>query len=176
MTKQELQRMIAEEVQKQVKLIVPKLVKPLVQESVAGALASLLAEGIVNPPTTPRTSVSAQPGTRQAAPARGPARSPAPAVLKSGLPDSARRSMASKLGYGSIDLIGESTESEFSGVSSILAETAANMGNTSVYDTPSVLDAIDQVDSMATPDVVDAITRDYSQLMARMKERGKLRG
>jgi hypothetical protein len=175
MTKQELQQMIAEEVQKQVKSIVPKLVKPLVQEAVAGALANLLAEGIVNPPT-PRPSRPTQPGTRPAASGTPPARPIQPAVLKSGLPDSARRSMASKLGYGSIDRIGESTETNFSGVSGILAETAASMGDASMYDTPSVLDAIDQVDSMATPDVVEAITRDYSELMSRMKQKGKLRG
>lgn len=173
MTKQEFQRMIAEEVQRQLKIVVPKMVKPLVQEAVAGALASLLAEGITRSPEPVRSQSPTNPSSR---PINRPGARPAtPAPRSAALSEAAKRSLASKMGYGSIDRIGEPMFTGSGGVSDILNETAMSMGGEG-FDTPSILDAVTEAESVTTPDVVEAISRDYSVLMNRMKERGMIRG
>lgn len=171
MTKADLQKLIRQEVTSVVRAELQKIVKPLVQEAVAGALGNLLAEGIVKGPQTPQkprvltpnvpqARGQASPGGRQAAPARG-------------LDAMTRRRMAAELGYGQIDRVGV-PDMGTGVVGDILAETAMEM-STGVMPTDSVLDAADALDAIA-PEVVDALSRDYSELMAAMNRRGKLNG
>jgi len=171
MTKADLQKLIRQEVTSVVRAELQKIVKPLVQEAVAGALGNLLAEGIVKgapapqkprvlTPNIPSARGQASPGGRQAAPAGG-------------LDGSTRRRLAAQLGYGQIDRVGV-PEMGTGIVGDILAETAMEMAGGTVP-TDSVLDAADELDAIA-PEVVDAITRDYSGLMAAMNRRGKLNG
>jgi hypothetical protein len=179
MTKDELRQLIAEEVNKQLKSIVQKSVKPLVQEAVAGALANLLAEGIVNGPPAPAQAPRKvqTPNIPQARGNTVPERSRAGS---GGIPAGARRALADKMGYGNIPPVGSSQNVSFghTPVANILEQTAMEMGGGgNAYDnTPSVLDMTDSIDSVTTPDVVDAITRDYSALMNRMKHRGMISG
>lgn len=51
MNKAELRQIIAEEVQKELRILVPKLVKPHIQEAVAGALSAILIEGVIAGPS-----------------------------------------------------------------------------------------------------------------------------
>lgn len=166
MTKADLQKLIRQEVTSVVRSELQKIVKPLVQEAVAGALGGLLAEGIVNgaqnpqnrqilTPNVPQARVQASPGGRQAASGRN-------------IDPSVRRRMAEQLGYGQIDRVG-------SPVGDILTETAMEMAGHSGPSVDSVLDAADDIGAVA-PEVVDAITRDYSGLMAAMNRRGKING
>lgn len=172
MTRDELRQVIAEEVQKQLRPIVQKSVKPLVQEAVAGALAGLLADGIVNAgassgankrvlgPNVPRIKENTAPERNMA--------------LSGAIPASTRRKLADKMGYGDVDRIGTNVSFGNTPVSNILEQTAMEMhGGT---ETESILDAADVMDSVTTPDVVAAITKDYSALMARMKSRGMISG
>jgi len=173
MTKSDLQKLIRQEITAVVKAELPKMVKPMVQEAVAGALAGLLAEGIVKgapksqvlTPNIPQARGPASPGGRQAAPARG-------------LDPRARRELAEKMGYGSgPDRIGPAGGFVSNGnvLDDILAETAGDMrdGN---FPVDSVLDNLDDLSGVIAPEAVDAITRDYSDLMSAMNRRGRLNG
>lgn len=174
MTKDELRQIIAEEVQKQLKSIVQKSVKPLVQEAVAAALAGLLAEGIVNGATLPAHQTNRHPLTPNIPQARGntqPERNRAPS---GGMPASARRALADKMGYGDVGSIGPGASFGNNPIANILEQTAVEMHGSNNPD--SILDAVDGIESVTTPDVVDAITRDYSALMNRMKHRGMISG
>ncbi len=170
MTREELRQVIAEEVQKQLKSIVQKAVKPLVQEAVAGALAGLLAEGIVKGPPPQGTRRVLTPDIPQARQDTAPERTRATATS---LPASARRSLADKMGYGDIPPVGKGVFGN-TPVANILEQTAMELRSESAAD--SILDAADQIENITTPDVVDAITRDYSALMSRMKHRGMISG
>lgn len=168
----EVTKAVKTEVTKIVRAELPQMVKPLVQEAVAGALASLLAEGIVNGPPVPKLKVLT-PDIPQARPVRssgGPTER-----KKSGLDPVAKRSLAEKMGYGSMDRIGTSADQFVSTgnmTADILNETAMQMGGESSI--PSVLDAVDQMD--VSPEAVDALTRNYSELMQAMNRRGKING
>lgn len=167
MTKSELQKLIRQEVVGIVKSELPKLVKPLVQEAVAGALANLLAEGIVKgPPTSPKILSPAVPRSR--------AINNRPDKTAGQLDPVARRSLASKLGYDNIDPIGV-PNSTGNLTQDILAETAYDMSSGGVH-VESILDAAGSLEGVVDPEAVDAITRDYSELMAAMNRRGKLNG
>jgi hypothetical protein len=175
MTKSDLQKLIRQEVTSVVRSELQKIVKPLVQEAVAGALGGLLAEGIVKgppapqkreilTPNVPQARSQASPGGRQAASGRN-------------IDPSVRRRMAEQLGYGQIDRV--SAPRGFMGdgvVGDILTETAMEMAGHSGPHVDSVLDAADSLDGAVAPEVVDAITRDYSGLMAAMNRRGKING
>lgn len=171
MTKSDLQKLIRQEVTSVVRSELPKMVKPLVQEAVAGALGNLLAEGIVKgvqTPSKPRVLAPDVPQARgQAGPGGRRATSPG------GLDAMTRRRMAAELGYGQIDRVGV-PETGMGVVNDILAETAMEMAGGGVP-TDSVLDAAAELDAIA-PEVVDALSRDYSELMAAMNRRGKING
>lgn len=172
MTKDELRQIITEEVQKQLKSIVQKSVKPLVQEAVAGALAALLAEGIINGGTPARTNRDVlTPNIPQTRGNTTPERSRAPS---GGIPAATRRNLAAKMGYGDISPMGSNVSLGNTSVSSILEQTAMEMHSTNSGE--SILDNADMIDSITTPDVVEAITKDYSALMNRMKHRGMISG
>lgn len=171
MTRDELRQIIAEEVQKQLKSIVQKSVKPLVQEAVASALAGLLAEGIVNGAAAPANRRPLTPNIPQARTNTQPERSRA---ASGGIPASARRNLAAKMGYGDVGSIGPGVSFGDNPLASILEQTAVEMTNGVSAD--SILDAVDGIEAVTTPDVVDAITRDYSALMNRMKHRGMISG
>jgi hypothetical protein len=172
MTKSDLQNLIRQEVTTVVRSELQKIIKPLVQEAVAGALGGLLAEGIVKGPPTrqvltpnvPQARSQASPGGRQAASGRN-------------LDPNIRRRMAEQMGYGQIDRV--SAPGGFMGdgvVGDILTETAMEMAGHIGPHVDSVLDAADAMDGAVAPEVVDAITRDYSGLMAAMNRRGKING
>jgi hypothetical protein len=172
MTKSDLQNLIRQEVTTVVRSELQKIIKPLVQEAVAGALGGLLAEGIVKgpparqvlTPNVPQARSQASPGGRQAASGRN-------------LDPNIRRRMAEQMGYGQIDRV--SAPSGFMGdgvVGDILTETAMEMAGHIGPHVDSVLDAADAMDGAVAPEVVDAITRDYSGLMAAMNRRGKING
>lgn len=172
MNKKELQELIRLEVQNVVKLELRKMVKPLVQEAVAGALANLIAEGIVKGapdnsskilrPNVPQVKIN-KPEPRRA-------------QAKTNLDETARRKLAAKMGYSQIDRIGSQSSSTGDMVTDILAETAAQMEEDGGYNVPSVLDNVEEISSVVLPDAVEAITKDYSALMQRMKQRGMLNG
>lgn len=172
MKSSELHAIIKNEVIKAVKAELPKMVKPLVQEAVAGALASLLAEGIVKgPPPQPKNTILTPdiPQARRSNPSDG-----RQAAKSGGLGAAARRNLAEQLGYGTIDTIGLS-KTEFSGngpVNDILNETAMSMRPAEA--TTSILDSIDEMD--VSPEAVDALTKNYSELMTAMNNRGKSNG
>ena len=167
----EVTKVVKTEVTKIVKAELPKMVKPLVQEAVAGALASLLAEGIVKGPPAPKTPILT-PNIPQARPSNSPGGRQA--TKKGGLDAATKRNLAEQLGYGSIDTIGmpDAGYTRAGPVNDILTETARSMGPADSV--PSVLDAVDQMD--ISPEAVDAITRDYSDLMKAMDRRGKPNG
>lgn len=175
MTKADLQKLIRHEVTNVVKVELQRMVKPLVQEAVAGALAGLLAEGIVKgaPQKTPKiltpdVPISVQPrgaGPRQTAPGR---------TLDSGT----RRRMAAQMGYGSMDRIGTEMGGNFQTgdvLNGILEQTASEMNGHSGPMVESILDDPDALETIS-PESVDIITRDYSQIMNAMNRRGKLNG
>jgi len=168
MRKSEFEALIQAEVTKQVKLVVPKLVKPLVQEAVAGALASLLAEGITRGTSVKKPVLS--PDIPQSKPVRvaTPERTNESAEIEREKIRKRLRSMQESPGPIGIDA------SKFGGgmVGNILAETA-----TSMVEGPDVESILDYgSDLPIDSETVNAITRDYSALMNRMKQTGKLNG
>ena len=167
----EVTKVVKTEVTKIVKAELPKMVKPLVQEAVAGALASLLAEGLVKGPPVPKPTILT-PNIPQARPNNSSGGRQA--TKRGGLDSAAKRNLAEQLGYGSIDTIGlpETGFSKNSMVNDILTETA--MTSRPIDDIPSVLDAVDEMD--VSPEAVEALTRDYSDLMSAMERRGKPNG
>jgi hypothetical protein len=182
----ELQTLINNEVAKSVKTEVarvlkvelPKMVKPMVQEAVAGALANLLAEGIVNGPPAPKTRVL----TPNIPQAKAPVKSGGQPVRQTpGLNDVAKRSLAEKMGYGAIDRIGTPADGFMSTgdiTADILNETAMQMAGSMDSGPPvtSILDVADNLGDAASPEAVEALTRDYSDLMKAMERRGKING
>jgi hypothetical protein len=170
MKKSEFDTLIQTEVIKQLKIVIPKLVKPLVQEAVAGALASLLAEGITKGPPT-KTSTVLTPNIPQAkfTPSKKtPVRTDENVELVRDRLRSRMRSLQESPDAIDVD------PSQFGGgpVGNILAETASSMVNGAEVE--SVLDYGDNLP--VDVDTVNAITRDYSALMHRMKQTGKLNG
>ena len=160
MNKSQFQKFIRQEIISIVREELPKIVGPLVKESVAGALANLIAEGIVKGPPAPVKT--------------------APKILTPNIPikkqktgrleDSARRQLIQKLGYGNVEQIGESEHGDL--VQNILVETAMDMNGMGAS---SVLDNIENAE-IVDSSVVNAVTRDYSELIRRMETRGKLNG
>jgi hypothetical protein len=173
MKKSEFDALIQAEVAKQLKAVIPKMVKPLVQEAVAGALASLLAEGITKGPpvTAPKLSNVLTPDIPQA-------RQPAPRKVAARTDENVeavRERLRSRI--RSVQEMPDSIgldATQFGGgiVGGILAETASAMANGP--DVESVLDYGDELP--VDGETVNAITRDYSALMKRMKQMGKLNG
>lgn len=173
MKKSEFDALIQAEVAKQLKAVIPKMVKPLVQEAVAGALASLLAEGITKgpPATPPKLSSVLTPDIPQA-------KRPAPprnATRTDENVESVRERLRARMRsvQESPDTIGVDP-AQFGGglVGGILAETASAMANG-----PEVESVLDYGDELPVDgETVNAITRDYSALMKRMKQMGKLNG
>lgn len=155
MKKQELQELVRKEINSIVKLELKKMIKPLVQEAVAGALASILAEGIVK--NSNSNNKILRPGIPQA-------RTNTEVVKKTGLTASARRSMAEKMGYGHIEKLTPSgIEKAPSSVQDILNEVAERSGDGTV----SILDNIDEEN--VSSDAVNAITRNYSDVMDKLR-------
>lgn len=167
--RQEMSAVVRTELQKMLRPLVLEAVKPLVKEAVAGALGSLLAEGIVNGTPLPKKSQILTPNIPQARAPAGPGSRPAASGRT--LDPSTRRRMAEQLGYGEPAAIGIDMGGGM--VGDILNETAMEMSGRSSVD--SILDAADDIGAVA-PEVVDAITRDYSGLMAAMNRRGKING
>lgn len=171
MTKSDLQKLIRNEVTAVVKSELQRMVKPLVQEAVAGALAGLLAEGIVKGVPTPTKARVLAPNVPQARAQTAPGTRPA--ASGRALDSSTRQRLARQMGYGNIESVG--THMGEGVVGDILAETAMEMAGHSGPMVDSVLDNADDIGAVA-PEVVDAITRDYSGLMAAMNRRGKING
>ena len=169
MKKSELEALIQTEVAKQLKVVVPKLVKPLVQEAVAGALASLLAEGITRGAPVAKKSSILTPDIPQTKPIKAPVARTNESVEA----DRERLRARMRAMQESPNAIGVDA-SQFGGgvVGGILAETASSMVNG-----PEVESILDHGEDLPVDgETVNAITRDYSALMKRMKQMGKLNG
>ena len=167
MKKSEFEELIQAEVTRQLRVIVPKLVKPLVQEAVAGALASLLAEGITNPPQQKNAAPNGvlRPNIVPPATKKYERTDENIESIRSNL----RRRMAAE--QPRFQKIGESADP----VANILAETAMEMQHGAVH-VDSILDSVEEIQQAIDPETVRAVTRDYSALMNRMKDLGKLNG
>jgi hypothetical protein len=170
----EVTKVVRAEVTKIVKAELPKMIKPMVQEAVAGALANLLAEGIVNGPPEPKTRVL----TPNIPQAKGPNTSGGRQSRQAtGLDSTAKRNLAEKMGYGDIDRIGMPSNGFVTTgniTTDILNETAMEMGGSNAVE--SVLDVAGDLGGAVSPEAVDALTRNYSELMKAMNKRGNLNG
>jgi hypothetical protein len=170
MKKSEFETLIQVEVVKQIKIVIPKLVKPLVQEAVAGALASLLAEGITKGPPAKITPVL----TPDVPQVRSKPTRTVPIRTNENFEAERERIRARMRSVQeSPDTIG-ADPSQFGGgvVGGILAETATAMANG-----PEVESILDYGDELPVDgETVNAITRDYSALMKRMKQRDRRNG
>lgn len=158
MNKSDLQKLIRAEVVSVVRSELPKIVKPLVQEAVAGALANLIAEGIVK--GAPKQVVQ---------PNKVPLRPNVSVPEKKSFSPMERRKLAEQIGYASPPRSEVQFSTNNSVIDNILSETAMDMSGQ--QSTESVLDTIGSLNGVIDQDAVDAITRDYSDLMAAMNKK-----
>lgn len=177
MKRVELEEIIRQEIRKTAKVMIPKLIKPMVQEAVAGAMASLIAEGIVNNSQksvtnsnkpireNSSTSISSLLNDKKQTPKNK-------GITTQEEHELARDKIRNKLRQVQNEVI--QYENESSGINEI---TTSKFGNGPIGEilsemsvrgpsVPSVLDNISE--ETTSPEVVNAITRDYSALMKRL--------
>jgi hypothetical protein len=150
MKKSELEEMIRIEALNIIKRELPKIIKPMVQEAVAGALGAILAEGIVKGPQQSKSIVNNS----------STAKAIQPASFN-------RRSLANQYESMLDDKFNPNDP-----VGSILSETAHQMARPESA-TPSVLDAVSELEGGPADEMANVMTRDYSELVRAMDKRRK---